>query len=1189
LHVVTALAAAFSSLAEAATIPEEFAHDGINAGGSLAADAALLEKREPTVRPVVLEEGAPEHVDMELTRRGGVRPPAMGLVDDELVKRGGVRPPALFDDQFARRHAIMRRGGVRPPAQGLVDDELVKRGGVRPPAHAFIDDELVKRGGVRPPAQGLVDEKLVRRGGVRPPAQGLVDNELVKRGGVRPPAQALVDGELVKRGGVRPPALVDDELVKRGGVRPPALVDDELVKRGGVRPPALTDDELVKRGGVRPPALVDDELVKRGGVRPPAQGLVDDELVKRGGVRPPALVDDELVKRGGVRPPAMGLVDDELVKRGGVRPPALVDDELLVKRGGVRPPAMGLVDDELVKRGGVRPPAMGLVDDELVKRGGVRPPALIDDELVKRGGVRPPALSDSDFSQPEAVNDDSDLVRRGGVRPPAMNVADQADNDEDEDILMRRHDDNAVEVNRPLSKMQVDKLHSNGLSGKGSKIAVIGTGVDYLHPALGGCFGPGCRVSFGADLVRNESTPQDCNYYGHSTFTAGLIAAADNELGFKGVAPGAELGVYRVTCNGELSTQAMVDAIRRAVDDGANIIVSTVGIEGGWAQSLVSKVAQEAVAAGVVFVQGAGHFGAEGLFSNIDPASDEGVISVGLMNNEVLPELVTRAHYSVDGNGKVVFRLFPASPPHNFTNTPMDVFSFGLDGEEPCDNWPENVPDLHNKIVMARLGACSGHNVTGGNYFQVKALADLGARYILFYSEVPTSFFVETWPMTVEAIGMVEQETAKAIFEALRAGRKVQITAPYPNDDAPQLYYEYSDDMGGAVASVSSWGPTWDLAIKPSLCVVGNEVVSTAARHTGASYRTGSSSAPLIAGIVALIREKAARDGRTLDASSIESLLVSHSHPQLYHDTVSFQPYLAPVSQQGGGLIRAFDAAYATTFTKPASLNFKQADEHGRYPTLDLTLKNEGPKSISYRLSHVPAITVYAFTADDSRSKYHAAIEMVNASAAIELDQTTLALDPGDSATVRVTASPPEGLDNSRLPIWSGWIAVNGSDGSSLSVPYQGVAGSLRDHQVLTPDSIMLNYRDDVVYDDLPVKFPPSPEDGPFEVVVNATLGIPVVRASLVAADPAGSPVRSFDINITIPLHGSSGTWIASDLTDFTWDGKLDSGAFPPKGTYKIAVRGLRIFGDANKADDWDVVESPRFVIEYDETAERRG
>jgi hypothetical protein len=28
-------------------------------------------------------------------------------------------------------------------------------------------------------------------------------------------------------------------------------------------------------------------------------------------------------------------------------------------------------------------------------------------------------------------------------------------------------------------------------------VAIIDTGIYYLHPALGGCFGPGCKVEFG--------------------------------------------------------------------------------------------------------------------------------------------------------------------------------------------------------------------------------------------------------------------------------------------------------------------------------------------------------------------------------------------------------------------------------------------------------------------------------------------------------------------------------------------------------------------------------------------------------------------------------------------------------------------------------------------------------------------
>lgn len=53
----------------------------------------------------------------------------------------------------------------------------------------------------------------------------------------------------------------------------------------------------------------------------------------------------------------------------------------------------------------------------------------------------------------------------------------------------------------PHAMTGVDKLHDQGLIGTGVQIAIIDTGVDFTHPALGGCFGPGCKVAGGADLV----------------------------------------------------------------------------------------------------------------------------------------------------------------------------------------------------------------------------------------------------------------------------------------------------------------------------------------------------------------------------------------------------------------------------------------------------------------------------------------------------------------------------------------------------------------------------------------------------------------------------------------------------------------------------------------------------------------
>jgi minor extracellular serine protease Vpr len=97
-----------------------------------------------------------------------------------------------------------------------------------------------------------------------------------------------------------------------------------------------------------------------------------------------------------------------------------------------------------------------------------------------------------------------------------------------------------------------------GYTGAGIRVAVMDTGVDYHHPDLGGCFGPGCRVVAGWDFVGDafnaDSTspaynpnpvpdpdPDDCN--GHGTHVAGIIGA-NGEV--KGVAPAVTFGAYKV-------------------------------------------------------------------------------------------------------------------------------------------------------------------------------------------------------------------------------------------------------------------------------------------------------------------------------------------------------------------------------------------------------------------------------------------------------------------------------------------------------------------------------------------------------------------------------------------------------------------------------------------------------------------
>lgn len=93
-----------------------------------------------------------------------------------------------------------------------------------------------------------------------------------------------------------------------------------------------------------------------------------------------------------------------------------------------------------------------------------------------------------------------------------------------------------------------DLLASNfpSITGAGQSVAIIDTGVDYMHPALGGGFGPGHKVVAGWDFVDNDGDPMDTD--GHGTGLAGVVAANEYVWGgkkYRGLAPGANIVALR--------------------------------------------------------------------------------------------------------------------------------------------------------------------------------------------------------------------------------------------------------------------------------------------------------------------------------------------------------------------------------------------------------------------------------------------------------------------------------------------------------------------------------------------------------------------------------------------------------------------------------------------------------------------
>lgn len=127
--------------------------------------------------------------------------------------------------------------------------------------------------------------------------------------------------------------------------------------------------------------------------------------------------------------------------------------------------------------------------------------------------------------------------------------------------------------------IRLNEVRSNySYTGTGYAVAVIDTGIDYNHPALGG--GWGNRVIAGWDFVNNDSNPMDDN--GHGTHVAGIIGSSNST--YAGVAPNVNLIALKVLgTDGSGNFGAVEDALRWVINNQAqyNIVAVNMSLGAG--------------------------------------------------------------------------------------------------------------------------------------------------------------------------------------------------------------------------------------------------------------------------------------------------------------------------------------------------------------------------------------------------------------------------------------------------------------------------------------------------------------------------------------------------------------------------------------------------------------------------------
>jgi subtilisin family serine protease len=175
---------------------------------------------------------------------------------------------------------------------------------------------------------------------------------------------------------------------------------------------------------------------------------------------------------------------------------------------------------------------------------------------------------------------------------------------------------------QPLHLEQAHRL----ATGKGVRIAVVDTGVDFDHPDLRG------RVVKAQSFV--DGGERDFTTDIHGTAVTGVIAAnAGNDVGIVGVAPEAEVyalkacwqqppGAREAVCN----SYTLAKAVDFAIKEGAQVLNFSLA---GPPDPLLGRLISHALAKGIVVVAADG-----GTPASDFPASFQGVIGI-LGSNEV--------------------------------------------------------------------------------------------------------------------------------------------------------------------------------------------------------------------------------------------------------------------------------------------------------------------------------------------------------------------------------------------------------------------------------------------------------------------------------------------------------------------------------------------------------------------------
>ncbi|CAF1060132.1 unnamed protein product [Rotaria sordida] len=752
-----------------------------------------------------------------------------------------------------------------------------------------------------------------------------------------------------------------------------------------------------------------------------------------------------------------------------------------------------------------------------------------------------------------------------------------------------------------------------------SAVAVIDTGIDYLHPALGGCFGPQCKVAFGYDFVGDdfnqsnlnpmpdEDPLDNCSTSAHGTHVAGIVAANATEMtqtgfipfqSFLGVAPQATLGGYRIFgCAGDTATtDVMTAAIYRAFDDKADIITMSVGGAGAYTESSDAIAAQRVSEKGVYITFSFGNDGSQGLQTGGNPSISSGAMAVASVDN-----LHAAQFYMITPNNERIFYL---------AGTAFGGWQSNVQSKIVVNNPPGTPNDGCRSPTLNVTGAVVLYAFNNGDEcgsaVRCNLAAQAGATGCLIYN-VGAIAGSSTIPS-----GSISMADGSKIIAIVTNNPSAIFTFTNSQGLAPI-------STGGTPSSFTSIGLTGDLLFKPQISGIGGYVYSTISSFAAENQRTSNAYAtqsgtsmatPYVAGTLALYLAHIGNPGPETVSNGCQTncrpsfekvvnLFQSNAKPVNIYST----SLLASVAQQGAGLVNVFQAIQATTSISPSQLALNDTLRQDTSYTIEVF--NLGNKTAVYNIGHSGAALA---TGLQKGSDQLLGQPIYSADYAIvDIQPTTIELDPGKSGMITLRFQAPCNANAALLPIFSGFINITNNVNDQVAhIPYAGVVGDYKNARILVRNSSsrivtgILNSNN--IYISNTQQENLNLSNGTRVILVTAWASrivfveavsgenqvLPSLATSYgyISTQPRQAPafyinlVRNTAISFRSYSQSYEITWLGL-VSKFVSNGSslwLETARLP-NGQYKLRFSALKHFGNEKNAEDYDIYETPTFNL----------